>query len=110
MQGTAADIIKRAMIELDHAGSPRTLTRSRMLLQVHDELVFEVLAGIPYPVTPSRACSPQVSLPLSYWGFFLPKIQPCKHLSPRLFDTGLVERRKQLRTQVHVIRWQTPPP
>ena len=40
MQGTAADIIKRAMIAidawlLDHAD------RARMLLQVHDELVFE---------------------------------------------------------------------
>jgi DNA polymerase-1 len=41
MQGTAADIIKRAMIEVD-----RWLTSSgiaaRLLLQVHDELVFEV--------------------------------------------------------------------
>ena len=40
MQGTAADIIKRAMISLDGwlAGHA---TRARMILQVHDELVFE---------------------------------------------------------------------
>jgi len=44
MQGTAADIIKRAMIDIDrwlggHAD------RALMILQVHDELVFEVDAG-----------------------------------------------------------------
>jgi DNA polymerase I len=44
MQGTAADIIKRAMI-----GIARRLTEdgfhSRMVLQVHDELIFEVWPG-----------------------------------------------------------------
>jgi DNA polymerase-1 len=42
IQGTSADIIKRAMTRmcpaLEHAG----LGHTRMLLQVHDELVFEV--------------------------------------------------------------------
>ena len=41
IQGTAADIIKLAMIEMSdflETGS----YKSRMLLQVHDELVFEV--------------------------------------------------------------------
>ncbi|MFP1461811.1 DNA polymerase [Escherichia coli] len=41
MQGTAADIIKRAMIAVDawlQAEQPRV----RMIMQVHDELVFEV--------------------------------------------------------------------
>ena len=41
VQGTAADVMKRAMIELDEALRKREL-RSRMLLQVHDELIFEV--------------------------------------------------------------------
>ena len=41
VQGTAADVMKRAMIEVDDAMKEREL-RSRMLLQVHDELIFEV--------------------------------------------------------------------
>jgi DNA polymerase-1 len=40
LQGTAADLIKLAMIRIDKALSERGM-RSRMTLQVHDELVFE---------------------------------------------------------------------
>lgn len=42
MQGTAADIIKRAMINVD--GWIRGIEDQsiRMLMQVHDELVFEI--------------------------------------------------------------------
>jgi DNA polymerase-1 len=42
VQGTAADIIKRAMVRMDDALAHAGLTGARMLLQVHDELVFEV--------------------------------------------------------------------
>jgi DNA polymerase-1 len=44
MQGTAADIIKRAMIEID-AWIAGHAEAAKMLLQVHDELVFECDAG-----------------------------------------------------------------
>lgn len=42
VQGTAADIIKRAMIDIHLLFKERSY-QSKMLLQVHDELVFEVL-------------------------------------------------------------------
>ena len=42
IQGTSADIIKRAMIRMNPALTAAGLPRVRMLLQVHDELVFEL--------------------------------------------------------------------
>jgi len=42
MQGTAADIIKRAMIAVDDWLQQRNDGAIRMIMQVHDELVFEV--------------------------------------------------------------------
>ncbi|QUJ67581.1 DNA polymerase I [Photobacterium sp. GJ3] len=42
MQGTAADIIKRAMIAVDTWLQTQDSSRVRLLMQVHDELVFEV--------------------------------------------------------------------
>ena len=45
MQGTAADIIKRAMIAVDTWLEQQNDNAVRMIMQVHDELVFEVKAG-----------------------------------------------------------------
>jgi DNA polymerase-1 len=44
IQGTAADIIRRAMVRMDGALAAAEAHR-RMLLQVHDELVFEAPDG-----------------------------------------------------------------
>ena len=44
IQGSAADVIRRAMIRMEEALDQAGLS-ARMLLQVHDELIFEVEAG-----------------------------------------------------------------
>jgi DNA polymerase I len=67
IQGSAADIIKVAMLDVDRALRDEGLG-SRMLLQVHDELVFEVahgeLDGLRELVS-SRMCGAfQLSVPL----------------------------------------------
>jgi len=49
MQGTAADIIKRAMIDIDtwlQDKNPSNDANCKMIMQVHDELVFEVKESV----------------------------------------------------------------
>ncbi len=41
IQGTSADIIKKAMVEIDRAFMQNNI-KSKMLLQVHDELIFDI--------------------------------------------------------------------
>ncbi|MBI1620955.1 DNA polymerase I [Aquamicrobium zhengzhouense] len=41
IQGSAADIIRRAMVRMEEALAKAGLDQTRMLLQVHDELIFE---------------------------------------------------------------------
>jgi len=67
IQGTAADIIRRAMIRMEPTLKARSIDAT-MLLQVHDELIFEVPSGtedaaIPVIVeTMENAASPAVHL------------------------------------------------
>lgn len=56
IQGTAADIIKLAMVNMDKAIQEQKL-ESKMLLQVHDELVFEVP---PHELDTMKALVPKV--------------------------------------------------
>ncbi len=52
IQGTSADIIKRAMVRMLPALAEAGLTNVKMLLQVHDELVFELPEGDVAAATP----------------------------------------------------------
>ena len=71
IQGTAADIIKRAMIKIDRFLGQSSL-QAKMLLQVHDELIFEVLdneveqASKEISLIMEKACEPvlKLSVPL----------------------------------------------
>ncbi|MFD1858763.1 DNA polymerase I [Aeromicrobium camelliae] len=67
IQGSAADIIKVAMLGVDRALRESGL-RSRMLLQVHDELVLEVARGeldrVESLVREQMAGAAQLSVPL----------------------------------------------
>jgi DNA polymerase-1 len=67
MQGTAADIIKRAMIAVD-AWLQTLGDTARMIMQVHDELVFEVkqdhIAQIESGVRERMAAAAELAVPL----------------------------------------------
>ncbi len=67
IQGSAADVIKVAMLDVEKAITAEGL-RSRMLLQVHDELVLEVAAGereaLEALVRREMAGAAQLSVPL----------------------------------------------
>ncbi|MBT8432207.1 MAG: DNA polymerase I [Altererythrobacter sp.] len=68
IQGTSADIIKRAMVRMMPALEDADLGHIRMLLQVHDELVFELPEGDVAAASPiiervmAEAAGPAVKL------------------------------------------------
>jgi DNA polymerase-1 len=68
IQGTSADIIKRAMVRIGPALEAAGLDKVRMLLQVHDELVFELPEGDVEAAKPviekvmAEAAAPHVAL------------------------------------------------
>jgi DNA polymerase-1 len=68
IQGTAADIIRRAMIQMPAALQAAGLPEAKMLLQVHDELIFEAPTKMceklieTVKTTMQNACAPRLSL------------------------------------------------
>ena len=68
MQGTAADIIKRAMIEIDQWLNETWPDDVNMTMQVHDELVFEVRENIVEQfcgaITQRMSAAAELSIPL----------------------------------------------
>ncbi len=67
MQGTAADIIKRAMLQID-AWLRESAVEARLIMQVHDELVLEVEAaqadGVKAEVVRLMASAAELAVPL----------------------------------------------
>ncbi|MNM91927.1 DNA polymerase I [compost metagenome] len=67
MQGTAADIIKHAMVAVD-AWLPASGLDARMILQVHDELVLEVredqVEALKAGLLPLMSGAAQLDVPL----------------------------------------------
>ncbi|MGC6535064.1 MAG: DNA polymerase I [Parvibaculales bacterium] len=68
IQGTAADIIRRAMVRMPSALEKAGLMQAKMLLQVHDELIFEAPQGDCDKLitivrqTMENACAPRLAL------------------------------------------------
>ena len=68
IQGSAADIIRRAMIAMPPALEAAGLSGVKMLLQVHDELIFEVPENDTQTLmacvekTMQQACAPRLEL------------------------------------------------
>ncbi len=63
IQGSAADMIKLAMIKI-HAAMQKEKLKSRMILQVHDELVFDVLKDEVETLKPLILENMKTALPL----------------------------------------------
>jgi DNA polymerase-1 len=67
MQGTAADLIKQAMVEI-HRNILQKNTEVGMIMQVHDELVFEIKENMVdkmlEKITEIMMTAPQISVPL----------------------------------------------
>ena len=68
MQGTAADMIKLAMIELHAWLDSKTGLDITMIMQVHDELVFEVaeadLEAVRAPISGHMCAAAELKVPL----------------------------------------------
>lgn len=65
IQGTAADMIKLAMQKV-HAAMKKEKMQSKMLLQVHDELVFDALKSEVKELRPLIIENMQIALPLPH--------------------------------------------
>jgi hypothetical protein len=72
VQGTAADLMKLAMVRVhDFINREGLNDKIRLLLTVHDELVFEIIDGPELPVL-ARAISKEMCPDLSKFGWIVP--------------------------------------
>jgi DNA polymerase-1 len=76
IQGSAADIIKRAMLAIHQ--SIHSDPRIKMILQVHDELVFEVKKDFAEEATAMVVTAMEQALPTEY-----------REIVALLVDTGI---------------------
>ncbi|KTC84585.1 MULTISPECIES: DNA polymerase I [Legionella] len=69
MQGTAADIIKKAMLALADWQSTLEMPQAKMIMQVHDELIFEIpetaISSVKETIRELMENAAQLSVPLS---------------------------------------------
>ncbi len=69
LQGSAADIIKRAMIKVSHKLNEHQDLKCQMILQVHDELLFELphdnIEKVVALIKPAMESSAHLSVPLT---------------------------------------------
>ncbi len=107
IQGSAADLIKRAMLAVDRAIAHRKL-QARMLLQIHDELVFECpgaeLAELAELVRDEMAGALVLKVPIKVDLAAGPNWLDVRDLTEPEIETGVNGHGRPLRSRVAIAK------